>query len=372
MRKRNIYEKYIKRLLDILFSVILLILIGWLILVLVILVKIKLGSPVIFKQSRPGKDGKVFNIYKFRTMTNELDEDGNLLPDDMRLISFGKFLRSTSMDELPELWNILIGEMSFVGPRPLLTEYIPYYKEDERVRHSVRPGLTGWAQVNGRNASGWDQRLEQDIYYVNNISLVLDIKILFKTVYKVLKRSDILVGKEIKAGKLYDRRALRKSGNLRLRKFTEYDVKNKVKWINDEKNNKYLHYDLPLKEDKTLMWYKKVKNSTDRLDCIIEYDFNPVGLIGLLDIKNKRAEYYVTLGEDKYKGKKIAKKSSLLLFDYANKEFGIEEIYAYTEVDNLAAQKLFDSVGFVKSEKIDHSAVNRGNRVDRFYYQINF
>lgn len=192
----KIYQKFIKRFLDIVFSLLGLILFGWLLLIVAILVKIKLGSPVIFKQPRPGKNEKIFNVYKFRTMIDAYDENGEPLPDEDRLTKFGKFLRSTSLDELPELINIIKGDMSIVGPRPLLVEYLDYYTEEERLRHSVRPGLTGWAQVNGRNVTPWDERLQQDVYYVNNISFILDLKILFKTVIKVVKKSDIRVGNE--------------------------------------------------------------------------------------------------------------------------------------------------------------------------------
>lgn len=200
------YRLFIKRLLDFVLSLIALIILSPVILIVAILVKIKLGSPVLFKQERPGKNEKIFRMYKFRTMTDEKDEDGNLLPDDIRLTKFGKILRSTSLDELPELFNILKGDMSIVGPRPLLVNYLPYYTEREKHRHDVRPGLTGWAQINGRNTTLWDDRLEQDVYYVKHISFKIDIWIIIKTIQKVIKRSDILVGKEIPAGRLDDYR----------------------------------------------------------------------------------------------------------------------------------------------------------------------
>ena len=147
--------------------------------------------PILFSQPRPGLQGKVFNMVKFRSMTNEVDHDGNLLPDAQRLTRFGKFIRSTSIDELPGLWNVLVGNMSLVGPRPLLVEYLPLYSQEQARRHQVKPGITGWAQVNGRNALNWEKKFELDVWYVDNQSLWLDIKILFLTVYKVLKRSDV-------------------------------------------------------------------------------------------------------------------------------------------------------------------------------------
>ncbi len=156
-----------------------------------LLILLKIGRPILFSQKRPGKDEKIFGIYKFRTMTNEKDKDGNLLPDEQRLVGIGKFIRSTSLDELPQLFNVLKGEMSFVGPRPLLEEYLPLYNEKQKRRHDVKPGITGWAQVNGRNAISWDQKFDYDVWYVDNQSFWLDIKILWLTFLKVVKRSDI-------------------------------------------------------------------------------------------------------------------------------------------------------------------------------------
>ena len=190
------YRKGIKRGLDILVSGTALLVLWPVYLILAVLIRINLGNPVIFCQERPGKNGKVFKLYKFRTMTDERDQDGNFLPDEKRLPRFGRILRSTSLDELPELWNIFKGDMSLIGPRPLLVRYLPYYTEEEMHRHDVRPGLTGLAQVNGRNALGWEERFKYDLEYVNHLSLVMDIKIIFMTVGKVLKRSDTLSGEE--------------------------------------------------------------------------------------------------------------------------------------------------------------------------------
>lgn len=192
MQKRSmIYSKYIKRLLDILISLTFIVLFSWLYLILAILVRIKLGSPILFCQERPGYNEKIFRLYKFRTMTDKRDENGRLLPDSERLTKFGSMLRSTSLDELPEMFNILKGDMSLIGPRPLLVEYLPYYTEEERLRHSVRPGLTGLAQVSGRNLLGWDERFKTDVEYVKNINFAMDVRILFRTVKKVLVRDDI-------------------------------------------------------------------------------------------------------------------------------------------------------------------------------------
>jgi len=162
-----------------------------------ILVRIKLGSPIIFKQERPGRDGKIFTLYKFRTMTDKRDERGELLPDSERLTKFGKLLRSTSIDELPELVNILKGDMSIVGPRPLLVKYLPLYTAEQMRRHEARPGITGYAQANGRNAISWEKKFEYDVEYVDNVSFALDVKILFKTVFSVLRREGIDSGSSV-------------------------------------------------------------------------------------------------------------------------------------------------------------------------------
>lgn len=185
------YKRYIKRFLDFILSLLAIVVLSPIYLVVAILVKTKLGSPVLFTQDRPGKDEKIFKMYKFRTMTDQRDEEGNLLPDDIRLTKFGKLLRSTSLDELPELFNILKGDMSIVGPRPLLVRYLPLYNEHQKHRHDVRPGFTGWAQCNGRNAISWEEKFDLDVYYVNHISFLLDLKIIFKTVKTVLFREGI-------------------------------------------------------------------------------------------------------------------------------------------------------------------------------------
>ena len=187
------YRKYIKRLLDIVISFVALVVLSPVLLIVAILVRCKLGSPVIFHQERPGYNEKIFKLCKFRSMTDERDEEGNLLPDSVRLTKFGRILRATSLDELPELWNILKGDMSIIGPRPLLISYLPYYTEEERLRHTVRPGLTGLAQVRGGNLLDWDKRFATDVEYVRNLTFAMDVKIFFLTIKKVFVREDIEV-----------------------------------------------------------------------------------------------------------------------------------------------------------------------------------
>ncbi len=190
------YRKFFKRFLDIIISLIFILCFWWLYIVIAILVKMKLGSPVLFKQDRPGLNEKIFKMYKFRTMTDEKDKNGILLSDAERLTKFGKFLRSTSLDEIPEFFNILRGDMSLIGPRPLLVEYLNYYTDDEKKRHNVRPGISGWAQVNGRNSLSWEEKFKYDIEYVEKLSFLFDFKIVLLTIKKVLKREDISDFKE--------------------------------------------------------------------------------------------------------------------------------------------------------------------------------
>ena len=184
------YEKYFKRPLDLFCGLAAVIVFWWLYLILAILVRIKLGSPVLFTQERPGKDEKIFKLYKFRTMTDARDENGNLLPDEVRLTKFGKMLRATSLDELPEAFNIIKGEMSVIGPRPLLVKYLPRYNEEQKHRHDVRPGLSGLAQVNGRNAISWEEKFQYDVKYAEKITFIGDMKIIFQTIGKAFFRKE--------------------------------------------------------------------------------------------------------------------------------------------------------------------------------------
>lgn len=209
-RKISFYERYVKRFLDIVLSGIAIVCFSWLFLLVAILVRIKLGRPVLFKHPRPGKNEKIFNVYKFRSMTNETGPDGKLLPDEKRLTSFGMKLRSTSLDELPELFLILTGKMSIVGPRPLEVYFLPYYSEEEHHRHDVTPGLTGWAQVNGRNNLSWEEKFKYDLEYVQNISFALDCKIVFMTLLKVLTKDGVV-----------------EKGGAEL---VDFDVERKAKW----------------------------------------------------------------------------------------------------------------------------------------------
>lgn len=215
LRRNSLYARYIKRLLDIICSLAVMTLFCWLYAVIALLVRIKLGRPVIYTTKRPGKTDKstgkekIFKLYKFRSMTNERDENGKLLPNKVRLTKFGRFLRASSLDELPEMYNIFKGDMSIVGPRPLAVSYLQYYTEQERHRHDVRPGLTGLAQVNGRNNLSWEEKFSYDIKYISELSFLLDIKIFFMTVIKVFRREGIGQGKDAPVSLSVERRKIK-------------------------------------------------------------------------------------------------------------------------------------------------------------------
>lgn len=205
------YKKFGKRLLDFLLSSVAIVVVSPVLLVVAVLVRVKLGSPVLFHQERPGRNEKIFTLCKFRTMTDKRDKDGNLMPDADRLTKFGKLLRSTSLDELPELFNIWKGDMSIIGPRPLLVSYLPWYTKEERLRHTVRPGLTGLAQVSGRNFLDWDSRLAKDVEYVKNLTLAMDISVLVKTVAVVFARDEVAEDTSVSEGNLAEIRKRRQS-----------------------------------------------------------------------------------------------------------------------------------------------------------------
>lgn len=222
-KKQGIYERYIKRLLDIICALAALIVFGWLYIIVAILVRVKLGSPVLFTQPRPGKDEKIFKLYKFRTMTDARDENGKLLPDDVRLTKFGKALRSTSLDELPEAFNILKGDMSVIGPRPQLVRDMVFMTPEQRLRHTVRPGLSGLAQTRGRNALSWDGKLETDLEYIQHVTFLGDLKIIFDTVKQVFFRQKGLENSDVDEVEITDDFGdyLLKAGRVSMEEYVE-------------------------------------------------------------------------------------------------------------------------------------------------------
>lgn len=334
------YRKYVKRFLDIILAIIAIVITLPIFLLTGILVLIFLGKPAIFRQKRPGKDEKIFTMYKFRTMTNKKDKDGNLLPDEQRLNRFGRFLRKTSLDELPEFFCILNSSMSFVGPRPLLIEYLPYYTPQEHHRHDVRPGLTGWAQVNGRNSLKWDERFKKDLEYVDNISFLFDIKIILLTIKKVLFKEDIQMGEELH----FSRLDIERGPKPTFKKIT----------INDFRKNKSDLYDciLELKKnnskesDKIIINMERYLNDKSAIIICSYVENKIVGFIWGYYLSNNKIHinYFSVLG--KYRnngfGTKLIKK---IISD--NKDSKLELL---VNKDNSKAIKFYIKNGFTKEE----------------------
>ncbi len=360
------YKKYFKRLMDIVLSLIGLIVTLPIFIIIAILIKLTSKGNIFFLQERLGLNGKVFKIIKFRTMVTNAEKIGDGLKvkteKDNRITKIGGFLRKTSLDELPQLINVIKGDMSIVGPRPPVT-YHPFkysdYSEVQKTRFKVKPGITGLAQVKVRNNATWDERITIDNEYISDINFVKDIIIMYKTVETVVKKDGIYKTKQ--KGNLE---------NVTIRKFESSDIENKVKWVNDKANNKYLHYDLPLEYEKTLVWFEKNKNATNRYDAVIEYNNKPVGLIGLLgiDSKNSKAEYYVLLGESDCQGKGIASKATKLLLKCAFDELKLNKIYAYVEKDNLASNILLQKNNFKQEGLLRNDLFHNEKYVDRCLY----
>lgn len=332
------YQKYIKRLLDIILSLIAIIITLPIFLITGILVLIFLGKPAIFRQKRPGKKEKIFTMYKFRTMSNKKDKDGNLLPDELRLTKLGKFLRKTSLDEIPEFINILKGDMSFVGPRPLLVEYLPYYTGEEHHRHDVRPGLTGLAQISGRNNLNWDKRFKKDIEYVENIRFLFDLRIILLTIKKVLFKEDVQMGEELNFSRLdieRDTKIVYKKINIKEFKKNINSIFNcilELKKNNSFESNKIIaNMELYLKDKSAIIICPYVENKI--VGFILGYHISKdIIHINYFSVLNKYRNNGI--------GTKLIKK---MIFDNKN-----SKIELLVNKDNTKAIKFYLKNGFVK------------------------
>lgn len=342
------YRKFIKRFLDFMLSLMALIILIPILLIIYILVRIKLGKPAIFKQERPGKNEKIFTLYKFRTMTDGKDEDGNLLPDEKRLTKFGKVLRSTSLDELPELVNILKGDMSIVGPRPLLVRYLPYYTEEERHRHDVRPGLTGLAQIHGRNTTNWTDRFKYDVEYTHKITFLGDFKILLKTIMKVIKKEDILVGKEQILLNLDEER---KMNEIELKEF-DVEAINKYKeeiklYLKDVLDENGISND----NNKIEKIMEEMKQFIEDKSAIIIGAFQKEKLLGFIwgyktsinDINRIHINYFVV--DEKCREQGIGSQLIEKIYEIA-KEMQIQEVELMVTTKNATAVNFYKKQGF--------------------------
>lgn len=375
------YQKYIKRILDILCALAAMIVFCWLYAIIAILVRIKLGSPVIFRQRRPGYKEKIFTMYKFRTMSDDRDEKGDLLPDKDRLTKFGKILRSTSLDELPEAMNILKGDMSIIGPRPLAVQYLPYYTEEERHRHDVRPGLSGLAQVNGRNALQWEEKFSYDLKYVSNVTWAQDIKIVLKTVKKMLERNDVVVrgtGKTIDFDRY--RRLQTKEGGLKmvlgkkiyLRAMEREDMDLYWDMINDPNiSNQIVGWSFPISKYEQERWYEKAvaDKKNIKLTIVDKETKKPVGMVTLssIDWQNRSARHGMKLHTSCPKRRGIGTDAVMTLMKFAFEEVNLHRLDGSWIDYNEPSIRLYRKCGW-KDEGIKKEAIYRNGS----YHDLHF
>ena len=378
MGRKGLYRKYIKRLLDILLSTLAIVVLSPLLGITALLVRVKLGSPVIFKQARPGMNEKIFYLYKFRSMTNEVGEDGRLLPDAQRLTRFGKFLRASSLDELLELVNIIKGEMSIVGPRPLSIYYLPHYPSDQRQRHEVRPGLTGLAQVSGRNNLPWDDRFSLDIKYVDKLSFSLDVKIVLDTVLKVLKHADISVRGTTKVKDYGPYSVLKEEndGGKKLANMTYSEIGSHF-WLDDyssqtNRTSEYAIIDwLPSSEDSCFAFSGRnaidialrdiLKNQT--VDRVLAPSYSCVSMLQSFIDRDMKVEFYKVGyhdGKFSYELPSVDKHTVVLIMSY----FGLETSLCHEEIKRLHDR------GAVVIEDITHSLLNNAPVSDNCDYAV--
>src|SRR5699024_8721024 len=317
-----------------------------------ILIYFGMGRPVLFKQQRPGLHGKPFYIYKFRTMTDERDNNGNLLSDEYRLTRIRYFVRKSSLDELPQLLNVLKGDMSLVGPRPLLVEYLPFYKENERARHSVRPGITGHSQVNGRNSLGWDERLAMDAEYSRKGTLYSDLQIIIKTIKGVLKRDGIIAEPWTHGEYLSVYRNYPSTGKYALRRFEPQDIAQRVNWLNDSRTRESLTVEGEITVDGTAKWLQNARKNPNRKDVVV-YDLESLKMVAIAGFKSDSSEnvpilYFAV--DPELQGRGIGSVTLQLLVEYMRSQPEVSGAAGEIYTDNIASIKIHQRLGFEEVE----------------------
>lgn len=327
------------------------------------------GAGTFFTQERPGKDEKIFKVIKFKSMTDERDEQGRLLPDKLRLTKVGRFIRATSIDELPQLFNVLKGEMALIGPRPLLPRYLGYYTERERLRHTVRPGITGWAQVNGRNLLTWDQKLEMDVWYVEHLSFMLDMRIVFFTIKNVIKREGVAIPRGIF---LDDERRHNKRhllDKLAIRPLEKKDLAERVSWMKNPKVYKTMNLNPDITIETTLAWYEKNKGRKDRMDFVVEDRKGKiVAFSGITGISDGVGETYSFVSPNE-QGQGIGTITRYLTCKYAFEKLSLNKIVSYCSVDNVASIKVNERLGYKYLKTVDCTNVT-GIIVRKKYFEL--
>ena len=364
------YKRYFKRWLDfvIVFCVLLVI---WPVLAVIAvwLHFANKGAGAFFTQERPGKDGKIFKVIKFKSMTDERDAAGKLLPDAQRLTKVGRFIRSTSLDELPQLINVLKGDMSLVGPRPLLPEYLPYYTKREKLRHSVKPGITGYAQTHGRNLLTWEEKLEMDVWYVEHLSLALDLKIMFLTVRNVIKKEGVeVVPKGVYLDKEREWAGKVVSGGLEIRLLEKRDLEQRVLWMRDSRVFKTMDLDPSITLEKTVVWFDKNRERHDRCDFVVEKEGEIVAFTGITGIKGEVGETYSFVSPEK-QGKGYGTTARYLTCKYGFDKLALKKIVSYCNEGNVASMRVNDKLGYKYVETVVCKSVG-GEDVTRRRYEL--
>lgn len=364
------YKRFFKRLIDLCIALFAVICLSPLYLVLILLLCFaNKRAGVFFTQERPGKDEKIFKVIKFKSMTDERDANGNLLPDAQRLTKVGRFIRSTSLDELPQLFNVFKGDMALIGPRPLLPKYLPYYTERERLRHTVRPGITGWAQVNGRNLLTWDQKLEMDAWYVEHLNFGLDIKILFLTIKNVLKREGVSVPKGVF---LDDERRQNKKhllDKLSIRPIEKRDLAERVSWMKNPKVYETMNLDPNITLETTISWYEKNRGKMDRADFVVEDKKGKiVAFSGVTGISDGIGETYSFVSPDE-QGNGYGTIARYLTCRYAFERLLLNKVVSYCNEDNVASIKVNEHLGYKFLKDVDITNIS-GKKVKKRYFEL--
>jgi len=365
------YKNFFKPTLDFLVALIGLLVLSPIFLFVMIALAIANNGKPFFFQKRPGKNEKIFSIIKFKSMNDRKDAQGNLLSDAQRLTPIGAFVRKTSLDEIPQLINVLKGDMSLIGPRPLLISYLPYYTKRENLRHTVRPGITGLAQISGRNTINWDERLELDAQYVENLSFKNDLLIFLQTIKSVINRRDIVVIPGEMFTTLDKYREIEKMFKLKAKYFDKKDISTKVLWMNDKRINHQMFFDLPATVENTQKWFEHNIGNKNRVDFSFITNGSYVAMGGFTNIDHiaNHAEFYVMVNPEMH-GKGIGGKVSYWMYNYAFVKLNLNKIYLYTNKDNVSAYKIYERAGFKLEGVLRQHKYKKGVLLDRRFYGL--
>lgn len=363
------YKRYLKRWLDFTIVLCVLLVIGPILLVIAVWLHFaNKGAGAFFTQERPGKDGRIFKVIKFKSMTDERDAEGRLLPDAQRLTKVGRFIRSTSLDELPQLLNVLKGDMALVGPRPLLPQYLPYYTKREQLRHSVRPGVTGWAQVNGRNFLTWDEKLDKDVWYVENLSFGLDVKIILLTIKNVMRREGVAIPRGIYLSQEREQNKKHLIDKFKIRLLRMEDLGLRVVWMKDPRVFETMNLNPANTLETTKVWFVKNQGKKDRADFVVEYLDNVVAFTGITNVEDGIGETYSFVSPTEH-GKGFGTMARYLTCKYGFEKLSLRKIVSYCNEDNIASIRVNERLGYKYVKTVCVKNIN-GMEVKKRCYEL--